>query len=152
MDKMINSAPWVLYYRRLKALFEGDNDIEVIFCEEKPEVKLFVFSQDKMKALKEFLPEQVAFGNIILKVTVAIGEEDESKLDLIEDLFRGNNNVDAINEFGYVVFSPNIAQYYADNLSDPRGYKSELYEDIAREVFINTEGLSFCTAEFYEED
>ena len=50
--------------------------------------------------------------------------------------------------FTYVVFKNCVVQFFNDNLNDPHGVLSTLYQDIAREVFGDcgmAGGVAYCT-------
>ena len=51
------------------------------------------------------------------------------------------------NPITYVVFKNRVVQFFADNLSDPHGNISTLYQDIADEIFkeADVRGVSYCT-------
>ena len=52
---------------------------------------------------------------------------------------------------GYVVFEPEIIQFYDDNLSDYHRNWSGLAQNIARELFDDAaHGVYFCTADIRE--
>jgi len=46
----------------------------------------------------------------------------------------------------YVLFKNKVVQYFIDNIGDYNGMKSTLYEDIARDIFEDVDGVFFCTA------
>ena len=75
MAKLNMSPPWVLYYKKLNALFDGDDDILIIYDEDEMEVKLYCTDEDKSEALSFLLPNTVSFGNVELKVTVIPSNE-----------------------------------------------------------------------------
>lgn len=51
--------------------------------------------------------------------------------------------------FTYVVFKNCVVQFFNDNLNDPHGVVSTLYENIADEIFKDiqfpNDGVAFCT-------
>lgn len=52
--------------------------------------------------------------------------------------------------FTYVVFKNCVVQFFNDNLNDPHGIVSTLYQDIAAEIFADMPfpqdgGICFCT-------
>lgn len=166
MAKLNMSPPWVLYYKKLNALFDGDDDILVIYDEDEMEVKLYCTDEDKSEALSFLLPNTVSFGNVELKVTVI--PSNEKGADYIKGynitinsyetamcvLFNnGNKHVEDVKiistpfgDFTYVIFKKEVIQYFEDNLSDFYGNCSTLCEIIAKEVFKNIEGVFFCTS------
>ena len=49
------------------------------------------------------------------------------------------------NPITYVVFVNEVVQYFNDDLGDVYGQCSTLYQEIAKDVFGETEGVFFCT-------
>ena len=47
--------------------------------------------------------------------------------------------------FTYVIFRPKVVQYFADDISDYYGSISTLYENIARDIFVEETGVYYCT-------
>ena len=156
-NKLTMSAPWVLYYKKINALFGVDDEINIEFDEKQPEIKLRVNNPKKADALQKLLPPFVEFGSVKLLVTVipanALGD---SKFELLCAALAENPAVayvDHIDGSGftadYVVFEPEVVQYYGDNLSDINGNFSTLYQDIAKDIFGDI-GVFFCTADLDE--
>lgn len=148
------SAPWVTYYRKLDALFGGDPDIRVEYDEDNVEVKMFVENATKAEAISQLLPTEKTFGGVVLKITVVPANSvGVSRAALIATAFEGNPaysygiTVDRVssNPFHYVVFKNEVVQFYNDQLNDVNGNVSTLYQDIAKEVLGESEGIYFCT-------
>lgn len=148
------ASPWVIFARELTVLFDKDPEIEVVYKEEDdPEVILYVESEEKAEALAEILPPLKTFGNVVLPITVVPANSfDQTKMSIFETAFKGNpavsytENVNAFgNELGFIVFKPEVVQYPADDIGDINGIESTLYEEIARDVFEDTENVYFCT-------
>lgn len=71
MARLKISAPWVLFYRKIEALFKNDPEVRVIFDDEEScDVKLYVENAGKADALMKLLPTVKDFGNVLLTVTV----------------------------------------------------------------------------------
>lgn len=148
------SAPWVIYFRELKALFGDDPAINVTYDEDNMIIKLFVVGASKADAIAQLLPTEKTFGNVTVKIAVipanALGE---SKMTLFQKAFDGNPAVSYLqsipglynNELHYVVFEPEVVQYYNDSLGDINCIESTLYQDIAKRVFGEQDGIFFCT-------
>ena len=150
MAKLNMSPPWVLYYKKLNALFGEDERISIIYDEDN----------DGADALLFLLPETVSFGNVELKIIVippnkTLGFKTTilNPTVAVTSLFYGNKHLDRIKtvytpcgDFTYVIFKKEVIQYYEDNISDFYGNRSTLCEDIAREVFKDIEGVFFCTS------
>lgn len=153
MENLKLSAPWDIYATKITKLFEKDDDVTVVFDDgEDKVIKVFVEKQEKADALAKLLPPAKTFGNVVVKVTVIpANEEDEAPFELFRKAFEGNgalsymSSTSAPFEFNYVVFKKEVVQYYADNMSDPNGIYSTLYQDIANEVFEKHLGIYFAT-------
>ena len=152
-DKVGLASPWVTYARKIYELFGADPDIQVIFNEEENDIKLYVEDTAKAEALTELLPEMKEFGEVILTITIVPANEKQSKVKLFRKAFEGNPIVSYIetvedlfsNPLSYVVFENEVVQFFNDNLGDIHGLTSTLYENIARDIFDDTEGILFCT-------
>ena len=147
-------SPWVEYYKKIKSLFAQDQNIKVKYDESSNTVKIFVEDQEKADALTQLLPNRKEFGNVVVNIDVIPANKVETpKIDLFRKAFDGNGALSYIetvsgissNDFNFVVFQPEIVQYYNDDLSDINGLRSTLYQDIAKEVFGEREGIYFCT-------
>ena len=168
------SAPWIDYYRKLEAMFEGDNNVKVVYDAQNMRCDLFVDGEDKAKALTKLLKPSVEFGSITMPVIVQPANEiselygDKAYLyrkpyrsrplapyadDIHYQAFIGNASMNFIEYaygpggavFTYVVFAPRVVQYFNDDASSYYGLKTTLYEDIAREIFIEEPGVFYCT-------
>ena len=149
-------APWTIYYNRIHALFRFDNDIRDSFDEDNYTIKVYVDNGRKYDAIAKLLPTEKVFGNITVKTEVIPSNEEreETWTDLFKDAFTGNpifsyaeHHENNLGTFDYVVWNPIVAQYYSDNMFDINGITSELYQDLAKEVFEGWEdgNLHFCT-------
>ena len=154
MSIIKKSAPWVEYYRKVNALFEKDPQVNVVYDEEANKLSLYISNSEKADALSQLLPTEMNYGNVTLEIAVVPGNLLRScKGDLIITAFKDNPIVDKIevvdnvftNRIYYVIFNKVVVQYFDDSLDDAYGLRSTLYEDIAREVFENHEGVFFCT-------
>lgn len=150
------SAPWYNFYKELNCFFSGDNDIKIVFDEEKSEIFLYVENERKAAALTAFLPTKKVFGKVEVKLTVVPANGVSVAEDIsFNDIFDGNPHIAYIAQTGsifypalvYIVFNYEIAQYFNDDLSDAHGCCSKLYQDIAKEIFGNKvpAGTFFCT-------
>ena len=157
-------APWYEYQKQIKALFEREPQITVgeVYEPEGHEVDfafdIQVRSHEKFTALDGLLPATKEYGNVTLGIEIF----DEANITAADDLaviyktlFRDNPIVQDIvvvpDHFGtpqvYILFRPEVIQYYRDELTDYNGLFSGLAQDIAREVFEDETGnVHFCTA------
>lgn len=159
------SAPWVSYVHKLKALFGQDPDIRIDYIEDMNEVKLYINGRDKYEALDYLLPKEKVFGNVKLHIALIPSNEMSGTPNIgkmLQDAFKDNpifsRAVDTQTMFDlvtYVMFHKEVAQYFDDNLSDLNGVRSTLYQNIADEIFRDMEddhmrlpalqGVHFCT-------
>ena len=147
------SSPWDIYAHKVNALFEPDEEVNVVFDNETMELKLYVDNGRKADAIAKLLPEEKEFGNVKIKITVIPSNKNETIMDTIKEAFANNEAVDDIcskktpmGEFQYVIFAPRVVQFFSDDISDIDGKTSTLYQDIAKDVLgekaIN---VYFCT-------
>lgn len=156
-EKVGLSAPWTIYMEQVKALFDPDPDIRMVYDEaiddSVKEIKLFVENSEKADAITKLLPAEQNFGGVTLKVTVIpANAESEDRVKLLETAFNGNPVISYIKTFAtpfgnqtYIVFQNKVVQYFSDNMQDINGFTSTLYQEIAREIFGVDGGVYFCT-------
>lgn len=143
------SPPWVTYINKIQALFDGDPQIacNVDYSSKNPKITLACSNGDKVTALKQILPTEIAFGNVILKIDVdgiPSNKAFKNKKELFETAFYKNPAfayvVSPADEGAYwfdmiyVVFKNCVVQFFNDNLDDCHGIISTLYQDIAEEI------------------
>lgn len=155
MNKKINLVtPWAEYFNQLGAFFKKDDDVRVEYDNEAMVIKIYVDGDAKAEALSKLLPTSKKFGNVEVKVDIIPANPlDASRIGLFKKAFEGNRAVADIetisdissNDFSFVIFEPEVVQYYNDDLSDFNGICSTLYQDLAKELFGETEGCYFCT-------
>lgn len=166
MARLKLSSPWVTYYHELSAFFKEDKEIHVLYDEDENLIQLFVDSDTKAQALAKILPTEKVFGNVTLRIdvvppngcrTTAIADD----ASVYKYAFMGNPALEDIklvrgvfaHDIVYILFAKTVVQYWNDNLADYNGVCSTLYQDIARDIFVENEGVYFCTevTEFDEE-
>ena len=155
MAKLGLSSPWIVYYRKVEALFKHDSEVRVILDEERMELSLFVADERKADALMRLLPEEVDFGNVTLRVIVVPPNCNGvfSAEGNIVDAFAGNEALAYVQKvvgifdtpITYVVFEKEVVQYFTDNLGDIHGIESTLYQNLAKEVFNHLDNVYYCT-------
>lgn len=154
--------PWSTFINKIKELFKADPQIIVNtdFNSEHPSISLATNNPDKASALLKLLPEEKVFGSVTLKINVDCYTFSNKAFTNMKELFKtafyGNPVLVNIIEsdswyapFTYVVFKNEVVQFYNDNLNDPDGYSSTLYQDIASEVFNDLNGVAYCTDRSY---
>lgn len=149
------SSPWVTYYNEIKVLFEQDPDINITYDEDSNTVKLFVQGSDKAEAIAKILPTEKEFGNVKLYIEVIPDNSDNEGMDkVLRTALNGNPILSNVIDhalpgtevpFHYFMFKKEVVQYWNDNLADPNGMTSTLYEDVARDVFNIGDRVYFCT-------
>lgn len=157
MAKISLSPPWVEYYHKVDELFKYDQEVRVIYDEDINKLSLYVDNENKASAIAELLPTEREFGNVIMEIAIIPSNTKKNlrrtNISLIEAAFENNPIVDDIKiisglfsyDLNYVIFKNCVVQYFNDNLGDYNGLKSTLYEDIARDVFDDCEGIFYCT-------
>ena len=154
MAKISLSSPWVEYYRKVNAMFQEDPEVTVVYDEEKRILNIYVDNSAKAGALGELFPVEKIFGNCVLKINIIPSNRTTTKFatTVLEEVLDGNGAVSFIKKvalFGkpltYVVFKPEVIQYFTDDLSDYHGFRSTLYAEIAKELFDELDGVYFCT-------
>lgn len=157
------SSPWVVFYREVEEMFKYDKEVHVVFDEEKVELRLYVDNPAKAEALEYLLPEVTEFGNVQMYIYVYPSNSKPNKFRantgphdmtmLYETALEGNGvfsfckKISGIysNDLNYIVFANKVVQYYNDDLGDIYGQCSTLYQDIAKHIFKDFEGVYFCT-------
>lgn len=146
-------SPWVDYYRKVEALFALDNDVIVKFDDETYELKLYVDGNKKAKAIEKLMPAMKVFGNVTVNIQVyPSNAEFTDILDVIDEAFKDNpafsftaSQQTPFGTFNYAVFAPKVVQYFNDDIGDINGKRSTLYQELAKEVFDEVDGIKFCT-------
>ncbi len=154
------SPPWIIHMRKLEAMFEHDEQVSITYDNDTYTIKLLVDDAAKAAALARILPEEVAFGNVTLKISVIPANGAELDLDTpmavseaFDAAFAGNpvyafsHKVETMYGFAmtYIVFKNRVVQFFADNLRDLHGNISTLYQDIAEDIFRGGISVAYCT-------
>lgn len=151
------STPWQITYKKINAMFEEDPEVSVIRDENV--VKLYVDDADKAYALHELLKRSYDYGSVKLEVIVIptnkgnVTVTDWTRPVLYDEAFYRNPIFEyAIdgpsvftNPITYVVFHPQVIQYFTDDIGDINGYHSTLAQDIAKDIFEESNGVFYCT-------
>lgn len=154
MNKLDLSAPWNIFYREVSCLFGQDPDVTINYDEDNYILKLYVNNLDKAEALARIMPIEKTYGNVTLKIEVVPPNlNDLKRSEYFEKAFKGNPVLSRVvhgylpggGELNFMLFEAEVAQYYADNLRDPDGFISTLYETIANDVFEGEDEVIFCT-------
>ncbi len=161
-------APWYTVLGYIKAIFASDPEVVVAEDYDKSDDGTYILVIDvrnweKFKAIKDTMVQSFVFGNVTVKIdlqcSVNVGETI-SDIEKMKKVFEGNRIVRRIIEVediaktkhGYVIFQPEVIQFYNDDLTDYMGNFNGLAEDIARTLF-NVDFLTnFCTADLREDE
>ena len=147
------APPWIQYVNKLIALFGVDPEVKIEYDNDEPSVKLLVTHPRIADALTQLLPAEKEFGNVTLKIAVVPANLGSGRASLFKDAFEGSpalNDIQTVtgafsNPVTYMIFDKKVVQYYNDDLGDLYGNRSTLYEELAKEIFDDTEGVFFCT-------
>lgn len=156
MEKLNLSSPWIIYERKLEALFAKDPEVHISFDDTRINTKVItlrVDNQKKADALAVLLPVTKEFGGTTVEINI-VPANNNRLIDIFRDAFDGNPALVEIHEaenafdFNYAIFAKEVVQYQADDLSSFYRVQSSLYEDIAEDVLDEKSrvGMSFCTA------
>ena len=154
MDELKLISPVRDYYHKIEVLFKDDPKVRVTFDDDRNTIRLYVDGDIKAMAISQILPWKKVFGNISVYTEIVPSNSQQIvDLNTFKQAFDGNPAVAYITTMdrpvggnhGYVVFRNKVVQYFNDDISDINGFRSTLYQDIAREVFGQSEEISFCT-------
>jgi len=154
MAKLKVSPPWVTFYHEIEALFGRDPDIGIIYDEDENIINLYVDNPSKADAMTQLLPPERTFGNVTIRVNIIPGNTVEATPESLFEAAFANNPVLAFtksvpgvfsNPIAYVVFQNKVVQFWNDNLNDVYGNCTTLYQDIAKDVFGEHDGIFYCT-------
>lgn len=152
MSKTKISAPWYTFVRELTAMFVKDNDITIKYDEENQIVNIDVSKYKKAVALSKILPKTKSWGNVELKICINYKSNLDTMEDIVKHAFENNPAFKYVysfktdtNPITYVICEKEVVQYWNDDLHDPHGVTSTLYENIARNIFDDKNGLVFST-------
>lgn len=153
MSNVNLSAPWEIMAKIIEKLFDRDPEVEVDYSEEEKTVVIRVFNnRSKYEAIEHIMPKHKQFGNVTLDIMVAPVADICTEREYFSKAFEGNPafkccecyKTPAGDSIDFAVFEKSVVQYFNDNIGDPHGITSTLYENIARDVFDNTY-IKFCT-------
>lgn len=137
------SSPWMTYYKKLVALFNDDPELEVKWNEDEKSVIIESTNTFKIMALEKLLDPTVAFGNVTITVKCRVKDGSEDSVSAIfKTAFTGNPHISEVIdqetmgciEQTFVLFKPEVIQFFNDDLTDYHGNWNGLSEDIMRDV------------------
>ena len=145
---MKKSAPKYTLFRKIEAMFEKDPCVDVSMDEKNNIIMLCVTGSAKAEAIRQILPFNVTLGEEVIDICIKYNVDDALSA-VYRTAFYGNPIVQEIvdsgpnDDFCYVVFAPEIIQFFDDNLGDPHGNTTTLASTIADEIFDETDGVFF---------
>ena len=163
MAKVGLSAPWVQFYHEVTAFFKNDSEVMVVYEEENNKLKLYVDNTVKAEALSQLMPSKKVFGSTTLEILIIPSNNAKESTyfsfsaikgnkDLLSAALQGNKAVVDIiqvdvftNPLIYVVFKPEVIQYFNDSLGDIHGLCSTLNQEIAKDIFNKIDNVCYCT-------
>lgn len=137
------SSPWMTYYKKLVALFSDDPELEVKWNEDEKSIVIESTNTFKIMALEKLLDPTVTFGNVTITVKCLVKDgSEESVAAIFRTAFAGNPHISEVIEeetMGcieqtFVLFKPEVIQFFNDDLTDFHGNWNGLSEDIMRDV------------------
>lgn len=157
-DDILNlSPPWETLARKFKALFDGDDEVTVSLDvrDENRTIRIVVNNLAKAAALERIVPPEFSLGNVVVAVAVVPGNSADTIGTTLRNAFAGNPNFVGVTEIRpdgctntvtYAEFSPEVVQFWNDDLGNPRGVTSTLFATLASECFKSNCGATFTTA------
>ncbi len=160
INTMQLSPPWYTIQRLVKAMFEGDKEVEVkdLISSNNATYKLVIIvsNNEKAQAIKAIMPAKIPMGNITVECFVCGAEQqdvpamDKPEADIFRIAFTGNSIFDRIetkdfsmggnpNIKPYCIFKKVVIQFWNDDLSDFYGNYNGLPTEIADQLFVRKE-------------
>lgn len=150
------SPPWITFQKELYELFKDDPELTISITPEDAEPLEFEIetpNMEKAQALAQILPPEKTFGNNKLKIIIKVRNEKPDPAKLFRKAFANNPvvtdvitiNPGSTNAFTYVMFKNKVIQFWNDNLNDPHGNMTTLYQTIAEDVFKPFGGIYYST-------
>ena len=151
MEDIKISPPWFTFYKEVCELFKKDDDVVPTYDDNKKKLTILVATYEKAKALMKLIPEKKTFGNVTVTIEVKYNEAVLDTAETYKVAFENNPAFKYVfsfktgtNNITYVVFEKEVVQFWNDDMSDPHGITSTLYQNIAEDVF-ETNGVIFST-------
>jgi len=153
-NQMKITSPWITFVNQINCLFADDTDVLVEYNDDKKNLVLKIFDSHRADALTQLLPTERNFGGVTLHISVVPANKEKlSFAELVETAMDANPHFSKLikvpmqdgKSFNYLMFEPEVAQYWNDNLADPNGNVSTVYADLAQDVFGVVPGTFFAT-------
>ena len=154
-EKVEMFSPWMVFVHQMEAFFEKDPEIDVVYDDIDSCINLFVNNYVKAEALEQIMPPLKVFGTktVYVNIIPANPSNDEYKAKYFKLALEGNEAFDHIvttdafmsNPISFCTFKKEVVQYPNDDLCDEHGVCSALYQELAKEIFGEVDGIYFCT-------
>lgn len=148
------SPPWAAWAAECEALFEGDDEVTVVYDGggDAPKVTLLVDNPAKADALAKVVAPEVAFGGVTMAVEVVPANDGLTPEQAMLVAFAGNPAFagTASEErmgatFSFALFEPVVAQFECDDASSPYGVRTMALEAVARDVLRPDLPIGVCS-------
>ena len=160
-------APWYTVYNKVVALFGNDEELQISNLSEVDDVPdngfkcgygFTISSKNsvKLKSIEKILKRHFEFGNVYLNIDFVYEPQNDDVITPsdFKNAFAGNNILSKVQIVPtpagvpqtFVVFAREVIQFYNDDITDLYGNFNGLSEDIARELFNDTDAsICYCT-------
>lgn len=158
MARVNLSPPWATIASQFEEFFKYDHEVHVVYNDEDYYLKLYVDSSAKAAALTALLPKEYIFGNVKLTVVVIPANKETVSFSNDADtlftyalmdnpILSFTKTITSVfsNNLTYIVFKNRVVQFFNDDLGDIYGNCSTLYQEIAKNIFGEKQGVFFCT-------
>jgi hypothetical protein len=144
LENLEIQSPWIIFCKELNALFGRDPDITIQYNQDTNTIKLFVSKIHKAEALSMILPQEKVYGNVTLHIEIVppndnlMGFEETFNMAFAGNpcfAFAAGSESPVIGHVDYLVFKPEAAQFFIDDVGELYGNKTMLYQDVAKDVF-----------------
>lgn len=156
MENLQLSPPWVTFANEMKAMFEKDDSVRVVYDQQQSKINLYVESATKAEALGQLLVREATFGGVTVTVNVIPGNKvSDNYVNRYATAFENNPALidtkqvfSPFGELNYIIWSGDPVQFFNDNLADYQGKKTILMEDVAKDVLAPVDNVFHCTEEW----
>lgn len=157
---VLKPSSWMTLYHKIEAFFNKDPQVHIVYDEVGDVLCVHVDDLPKARALSALLPARISIGkdididvNVLYHSTAVEPMTDKPLRSLYSLALQNNGNLDYIkvvkdilpDDLIYIVFVDEVAYYASDSITDIGGYHATLYQELAKDIFLQRDGISFCT-------